>query len=98
MKGRTRDTVYAEILSNTITWTTTHNRIKVQRNPYYLKPRGNTGETDTIGYKTQKTKTTHSSEMLVCDRGKFKILIFRNNRPDRDDDSTHFVEMTSPRM
>ena len=58
-KGRTKNTFDAEIISNTITWTTTHNRIKVQRNPYYLKPGGNTVETDTIRYKTQKTKTQH---------------------------------------
>jgi hypothetical protein len=36
-----------------------HNRIKVQLNPHYLKPGANTEETDTIGYKTQKTKTQH---------------------------------------
>ena len=54
-EGRTKDT-YAEIVSNTITWTTTHNRITVQCNPHYLKPDANTEEMDTIGYKTQKTK------------------------------------------
>jgi len=53
-------------VEKTVTWTATHNRIKVQCNPHFLKPGANTEETDTTGYKTQKC------EMLVRDRGKKK--------------------------